>query len=113
MNQILLGALLPFVVAAARYARRRCRASPLMLTLTPVFMAAGALYAIIPDLPRLFGHERLYLRLSQDPRMNVFLWHYTIDRIEVDSSLYHTAMIVMFLTLVAAAWRELYLLERP
>jgi len=113
MNQLLLGALLPFLAAAAWYARRRCRATPLMLTLAPVCMAAGALFAVIPDLPRLVGREQLYLRLAQDPRMDIFLWHYTIDRIEFDSSLYHTAMIVMFLMLVAAAWRELYLLERP
>jgi hypothetical protein len=112
MNQLLLGALLPFLAAAAWYARRGCRASPRMLVLTPLFMALAALYAIVPDLPRLAGCEGLYFRLANDPRMDIFLWHYTIDRIEVDSSLYHTALILMFAMLVAAAWRELYLLEK-
>jgi len=112
MNQLLLGALLPFAGMAVWYARRGRRASLGMLLLTPLLMALGALYAVAPDLPRLAGRMDLYYRLADDPRTNIFLWHYAIDRIEVDSSLYHAALVLTFLLLIGAAWRELYLAER-
>jgi len=112
MNQILFGALIPFLVAVAIYIRRGARASFTFLVLTPVWMALGALYAVVPDLPRLFGRPDVYHRWSHDPRMNIFLWHYAIDRVEVDSSFYHAGLIVMLLLLLGAAWRELYLVEK-
>ena len=111
MNQILLGALLPFLVSAVLFARSKCRASMAMLVLTPVLMVLGSVWAIVPDLPRVFGHYNLYHRLSMDPRMNIFFWHYTIDQVESDLLPYHAGIVVMFILLLAAAWRELYLRE--
>jgi hypothetical protein len=112
MNQILLGSAIPFVVIMLWYARRRGRASLLMLVSAPFWMGLGALWAVIPDLPRLFGAYGLYHRLAKDPRTDIFFWHYTIDRIETDSSLYHVGLIMMGLLLLAAAWRELSRRER-
>ena len=107
MDQILLGAALPFLIAAVIYAWRGCRASLPMLILTPVWMVFGALWAIAPDLPRLAGHYELYHRLSRDPRMDIFFFHYTIDRLEIDSPLYHAGLVLMFVLLLGAALREI------
>lgn len=111
MNQIFLGALVPFVVLSLLYAWRRGRASLRFLFMAPLWMAAGAVWAVVPDIPRLLGMESLYERLCHDPRMNLFLWHYTIDQIEGDWFPYHIPLALMVLLLLVAAWRELRLCE--
>ncbi|MDI6774233.1 MAG: hypothetical protein QME60_02395 [Verrucomicrobiota bacterium] len=111
MNQIFFGMLIPFVVALAFYARRRCRASPPMLVRTPFCMALGALWATIPDLPRLLGRPDLYHRLARDSRADICLWHYTIDRIERDSIWHIIGVAAMLASLLLAAWRELRIRE--
>lgn len=113
MNQILLGSAIVFLPAAALYALRGCHASLRMLVWTPLLMAAGSLWAIAPDLPRLVGWYDLYHRLALDPRMNVFFWHYSIDQVEIDALWYLPAGVLMLAGLLLAAWRELYLLEKP
>lgn len=112
MNQVLLGASIPFAIAMLVYFLRGRRAGLPFLLLTPLAMLLGILWAEVPDLPRLFGHQQLYLRWAQDPRMDIFLWHYTIDRIEVDSSWYAVGLLMMAATLVTVAWRELARRER-
>jgi hypothetical protein len=111
MNQLLIGAAIPFAIAAAAYALRGGRASWRWLILTPAAMALGALWAVVPDLPRLVGWYSLYHRLAQDPRCDVFFWHYTIDRLEADSSWYAAGWVVLAAGLLAAALRELYRAE--
>ena len=112
MNHMLLGALVPFLLAGLLYAVRGFRASLAGLVLTPLAMATGAVWAVIPDLPRLLRLHDLYLRLSQDPRMNVFFWHYTIDQLEPDSSFYAAGIFVMAALLMGVALRELHREER-
>jgi hypothetical protein len=112
VNQVVIGAAIPFVLAALYYACRRFRASLGFLILAPVFMALGALWAIAPDLPRAVGRMDLYLRYANDPRTDIFFWHYTIDRIETDAIWYTPGFILMLLCLLAVAWRELHLRER-
>lgn len=111
MNQLALGASFPFVVAAIIYARRKFRCSMRMLVLTPLLMGLAALWAVIPDIPRLMGREALYHRLARDPRADIFFWHYSIDLAEADSPLYSVILVMMFVCVFAAAWRELRLLE--
>jgi hypothetical protein len=111
MNQFLLGASLPYLVGVVLYLRHR-RASLRLLTILPIAMAAGALWAVAPDIPRALGMHGLYGRLAADPRTNIFLFHYSIDRMESDSILYTAGFVIMVLSVVAAAWRELYLRER-
>jgi hypothetical protein len=106
MNQILLGAAIPFLVLALIYAIRRGRGSLLFFACAPLWLAAGALWAVVPDLPRLLGREDLYFRLAKDPRMDLFFWHYTIDRIEDEWFPYHIPLVILVLLLIAAAWRE-------
>lgn len=111
MNQLLLGASIPFAVAACVYVARRARASLPLLVATPCAMAALAVWAVAPDLPRLVGLHRLYLKLAADPRIDIFLWHYTIDAMEIDSPAYGVGLAALAAALLAAAWRELRLRE--
>ena len=112
MNQLLLGAFLPFAAAAAVYVCRGFRAGLVSLTVTPVAMLLTSLWAVVPDLPRIAGRQDLYLRLAHDPRMDLFLWHYSIDRMEVDSPWYAAGVAVLFAALLLAAWRELQRVEQ-
>lgn len=112
MNQLILGAAIPFLVSAMIYAAARCRASMRLLLLCPLFMMAGALWAVIPDVPRVFGMSGLYFRLARAPWTDIFFFHYTIDRAEVDSPLYVVGAVAMACSLLLVAWRELALRER-
>jgi hypothetical protein len=112
MNHVLIGAGIPFLVCALVYAARRCRASFAWLIATPVAMALGATWALVPDMPRLLGMQDLYLRWMHDPRMNLFFWHYKLDEVESDSPLVIAACVLLVILLFIAAWRELRLRER-
>lgn len=112
MNQIVIGAALPYLVSVIVYIRRRARASMRLLVTAPLAMAACAVWAVIPDIPRALGMDTLYSRLANDPRCNIFCMHYTIDRIEHDSILYTVLFVLMAVSLFIAAWREVKLAER-
>jgi hypothetical protein len=112
MNQLFLGAVVPLIVAGVVYILRGCRASVLFLILTPLAMMCSALWAVVPDLPRLVGLHGLYMRLANDPRMDVFYWHYTIDQIETDSRWWAVGIVLLAACLLAVALRELAATER-
>lgn len=112
MNQLLLGASIPFLVGVLIYLCRGFRASFGMLVVMPFSMALGMIWAVAPDLPRLFGFYDLYMRLSLDPRCDIFFWHYSIDRIETDSRWYAVGFVLLFIAIIGAAWRELHLAEK-
>ena len=95
LNQLLIGASFPFAVALLLYIVRRGRASWAMLIWFPVLTVASAVWAIVPDIPRFLGMSNLYLRLSHDPRCDLFYWHYTIDLAEHDSPLYAVGFMLM------------------
>lgn len=107
MNQLLLGASIPFLVGVAIFIRRRGRASLRMLILLPSSMLLGMLWAVAPDLPRLVGMTALYIKLCRASWTNIFFWHYTIDQLESASPLYAIGLVLMMLTLVFMAWSEL------
>jgi hypothetical protein len=111
MNHALLGAAIPFTLAALIYAWRGGRAGLPTLVLVPLLMAAGALWASAPDLPRVLGLQELYLRLAADPRMDLFLWHYRLDQIETESRWHAVGLVGMAAALLAAGWRELRRME--
>jgi len=116
LHQPLLGAAIPLLIAAIIYACRRGRASLGLLLLTPLAMVAGAVWAILPDLPRLVGAHGLYLRLASDPRCDIFFWHYTIDKIETATldrmgPLFNIVFALLPCLFLAVAWRELSRLE--
>ena len=112
MDQLLLGAAIPFIIAALVYVCRRGRAGILMLILTPIAMGCSAIWAVVPDIPRLLGMHELYMRLSFDPRINIFWWHYMIDQWEVDSPWYAVGIVLLAVALFVAALHELARAER-
>jgi hypothetical protein len=112
MNQIVIGAVIPYVIGAIVYFARRARASMALLVATPLAMAACAIWAVVPDIPRALGMDRLYGRMANDPRCDIFFFHYTIDKIETDSILYTVAFVLMALSVFVVAWREVALRER-
>ena len=107
MNQLLLGASIPFGIGLVIYLARGLRASLFSLLATPLAMALGMVWAVAPDLPRLWGDGKLYTKLSFDPRCDVFLWHYSIDKMETDSAWFYIGFVIVFASLLFAAWREL------
>jgi hypothetical protein len=107
VNQIVLAAGIPFTVAVLAYALRKGRTSLRFLIVTPLVMSACALWAVVPDIPRVLGCQSLYRRLSRDPRCDIFFWHYTIDLREKDSGWFFVAFVIMLLLLTAAGCREL------
>ena len=112
MNQVILGAAAPFLLALLIYLVRRMRAGNWWLVLTPLLMVMGSVWAVLPDIPRLLGMRDLYFRLAEDPRTDIFLFHYTIDRIEIDTPWWGALFVLMAGTMLAIAWRELRRCER-
>ncbi len=111
MNHIVIGAGIPFLIGLTIYWVRGARADMKLLVALPLFMAAGAWWAILPDFPLLWGDMAWYLRAHRSPWIDVFFWHGTIDRIEKEMDLAPwnlLAMILMMAALLAVAWRELY-----
>ncbi len=107
MNHIVIGASLPFALGLVVYLIHRGRAGLCWLMLTPLGMAAGALWAVVPDLPRLWGDAELYHRLAQDPQTNIFFWHYRIDQVETDTPWWGVAFVLMVGCMFFVALREL------
>ncbi len=112
MNQLVLGAAIPFLMLVMAYLLNRCRAGRAILIGGPLFMLLGSLWAVAPDLPRLWGNQALYDKLSRDPRMNVFFFHYTIDQTETNSPFWFVGAIVIIGFMLVVAWRELSLAEQ-
>jgi len=111
MHQLLPGAAIPMTLALAVYLVHRCRAPLWLLIVTPPLMVFGALWAVVPDIPRIIGWHSLYQKL-QTPLSNVFFWHYSIDQMEaarLDSMtpFFNVCFVLLPLILLAAAWREL------
>ena len=112
MNHLLLSISLPFLIAVIIYVARRARASMKLLILTPLTMFLFGLWSVVPDIPRLLGKQDLYYTLALNPKIDIFFWHYTIDKIETDSPVYLVAIVLVCLSILYVAWRELYILEQ-
>ncbi|MBN2302045.1 MAG: hypothetical protein JXN60_05955 [Lentisphaerae bacterium] len=111
MNQLLLGASVPFFIGVVVYLSRRGRATLRFLFVLPISMGLGMIWAIAPDIPRIVGFDELYHRLYRDPRCDLFLWHYSIDQCESDSMVYTVLFIGMLFILSVVAVRELWFTE--
>ncbi len=112
MNHVFLGAAIPLLIALPYLLIRRGRIPLPTLIAFPALMLACAIWAVIPDIPRITGHATLYLRLMNDPRMNIFFWHYRLDQIETESTLYNAGVAFLLISLMGIAWNELRTAER-
>ena len=118
MNHVLYGASIPFLIALIVYLLRSGRASLPLLILTPLAMAFMATWAVFPDIPRILGFHGLYMRMEADPRIDIFLWHHTLDQLEYskawysalesDSSWFTVGVTLEAAALMAADIRELF-----
>lgn len=116
MHQPLLGALIPLIICLFIYVRRHQRLGIVGLLIMPTAMLTGAIWAIIPDLPRLIGWSSLYHQLAQARWTNIFFAHYTIDQIETTTldtwtPLINTLFAIIVLIPMLIAWRELHTRE--
>jgi len=111
MNQVFLGAVIPYGVILLLYWRRSCRASFSMLIAAPLITVLSALWAVVPDIPRILGMPELYETLARARWTNIFYFHHAIDMVEPDVSGYLYGIAVIALSYMAAAWRELLLEE--
>lgn len=112
MNHLVIGMSLPFLTAMAVYFFKRGKVSLPWLIMTPVTMAIFMFLAVAPDVPRLFGHNRLYQQLAAEPWTNVFFWHYTLDRVETDSQVWFFLAAIPPAVLLAIARRILAQAEK-
>ena len=113
MNQIVLGASIPFAIALLIYLCRRGRGELWFFVTVPILMGLGAVWAVVPDIPRLLGNQELYFKWMRDPRTNIFFFHYTIDQTESDSPWWGLAFLAMATALMLAALRKLHQNESP
>ena len=84
MNHLAIGALLPWLLAVGWWLSRKALVSPWFFVIFPLLMTAGAIWAVVPDIPRLLGNSELYFTMHRDPQSNIYLWHYTIDLLQYD-----------------------------
>jgi hypothetical protein len=114
VNHVLIGAFLPFLICAVLYAARGFRAGGALLVLGPLAMLASGFVAIIPDLPRLWGNQVLYVEWHHRSWCNLAWGHCAIDRHDrIDSWPGFAVLFVLCgAVILAAAWRELRLAER-
>lgn len=80
-------------------------------------MGICAIWAVVPDIPRIIGLGSVYRKLAADPRTDIFFWHYTIDQIEAQTvekyiPLFTALFVILIVSLLLAAWRELNQRER-
>ena len=114
MNHVLIGAFLPFCVCAAIFVANGRRAGGKLLVFGPLAMLASGFVAIVPDLPRLWGDQVLYVDWHHARWCNLAWGHCAIDRHDrIDS---WPGFAVLFVAcgavILAVAWRELRLAER-
>lgn len=117
MHQPLFGASIPVIIAMLIYSKNKRRASLHMLVCTPALMLVCAVWAVIPDIPRLVGFSSLYYKMQSSPWANIFFLHQWIDTIEAAwfdacTPLFNTLFIIIVTLPLITAWRELALRER-
>lgn len=109
MIHVLLASSLPLLVFVALWLRRGRRASFRSLVVLPLACLGSGAWAVVPDLPRLWGNLELYVDLHHRSYCNVFWGHCLIDRRDdIDSSMAFPALFVLVaIAIFAIGWREL------
>ncbi|MBZ0236853.1 MAG: hypothetical protein K8M05_31280 [Deltaproteobacteria bacterium] len=114
MIHVLLASALPLAVFFAVWWRRGRRTTPrALVTLAVACLASGA-WAVVPDMPRLWGDLVYYVELHHRPYCDVWWFHCAIDRREaIDSSmLFPVLFVVAAASVLGVAWHELARRER-
>ncbi len=113
MIHALVASILPLALFFRAYARRGFRTSARALLLLVAGAGASSAWAVVPDMPRLWGNLEYYVELHHRRYCNVWWGHCFIDaHDEIDSSMWFPVLFVgLAATIVAVAWRELSLRE--
>lgn len=117
MHHVIIGASLPFLIGSIIYLHHGGRASLRLLIIMPASMALGAMWAVIPDIPRLLGFHSVYMRMADDPRINLFFWHYTLDEVEhlyfePLAPMFNAVFAMLVMAVLMMAWQELFQSEK-
>lgn len=109
MIHVLLASTLPLAVFVALWWRRGRRVSVTALVATPLACLVSGAWAVVPDLPRLWGDQVRYVDWHHTSYCNVFWGHCAIDaRDDIDSSMVFPVLFVIAVVVVfAIGWREL------
>lgn len=114
MIHVLLASALPLALFFQMWWRRGRRTGARQLVLLAVGCALSGAWAVVPDMPRLWGDLEYYVELHHRSYCNAWWLHCAIDaHDDIDSSMLFPALFVLAAAaVVAVGWRELRLLER-
>lgn len=114
MIHVLLASALPLAIFFFSWWRNGRRTTARALVLLAFGCMASSAWAVVPDMPRLWGDLEWYVDLHHRSYCNAWWFHCAIDaRDEIDSSMMFPSLFVLAAAAVlGVAWRELRLLER-
>jgi len=111
---VLAASSLPLAIFFAFWWKNgRRTSSRALITLALACLVSGA-WAVVPDMPRLWGNLALYVDMHHLSYCNIWWGHCAIDRREaIDSSMLFPVLFVLAAaSVLAVAWRELARRER-
>lgn len=102
MNQFVIGMIPFFLIMIIRFFLKRFKLEIKELILHLSLMLLSGLWAIIPDLPRVIGMNKLYIKLSKTEWINIFWFHYSIDKAESGNFIYAYFIFIIIATVSTA-----------
>jgi hypothetical protein len=113
MIHALVASAIPLLVFFAAWWQRGRRTSARALLLLVTGCLVSSAWAVVPDMPRLWGDLEYYVDLHHRGYCNVWWGHCAIDaRDEIDSSMWFPVLFVIATAAVLiVTWRELALRE--
>ncbi len=114
MIHLLLASALPLALFFTMWWRRGRRTSARALVLLVLGALVSSAWAVVPDMPRLWGNLEYYVELHHRSYCNAWWLHCAIDaHDDIDNSMLFPSLFVLAAAAVlAVGWRELRLLER-
>ncbi len=114
MIHVLIASSLPLAVFFAVWWRRGRRTSARALVTLSLACLVSAAWAVVPDMPRLWGDLPYYNALHHRSYCDAWWFHCTIDgKDDIDSSMLFPVLFVLAaVAVLAVAWRELAHRER-
>lgn len=114
MIHVLVASMVPLAVFFALWWRRGRRTSLAALVVTPLACLVSGAWAVVPDMPRLFGDLERYVAWHHRKDCNLFWGHCYIDaHDEIDSSMaFPVLFVIAVIAVFAVGWYELVRRER-
>lgn len=114
MIHVILASSLPLVAFLLLWWRRGRRATSRSLVVLPLTCLVSGAWAVVPDMPRLWGDRDGNFALHHLRYCDVWWLHCTIDRRDdIDSSMAFPALFITLTIMVfAIGWREVRRAER-